>query len=146
MPSFTFVSNLPASGDMARRIRQMDWSGTGVGSPAGWPATLRVALEVALLSRIPSYIAWGPTHLLLYNDAYAAILGSKHPQALGMPFPEVWPEAWEELRPVFQRARGCDPSFARDQRQVVRSDGVSELAYFTHSYVPLFKAPGSVGG
>ena len=146
MPSFTFVSNLPASGDMGRRIREQDWSKTSLGASASWPASLRAAIEIVLLARVPSYVVWGPNHQLLYNDAYAAILGSRHPRALGLPVADVWPESWEELRPAIEQARSGHPSFVRDRRHVVERGGISEAAYFTRSYVPLFEAPGVVGG
>jgi len=36
----------------------------------------------------------------LYNDAYASILGSKHPAALGSPGRKVWPEIWDVIGPM----------------------------------------------
>jgi len=146
MPSFTFVSSLPASGEMGRRIRQADWSKTSVGARAAWPAALRVALEVALLSRIPCYIAWGSAHALFYNDAFAPMLGSKHPQALGMSVPEVWPDAWGDLRRIFEQARACQPFLVRNQHSPTAPDATAGTDFYTSSYVPLFKAPGIVGG
>ncbi len=35
---------------------------------------------------------------LLYNDAYAPGIGSKHPRALGRPAIENWGELWDDLR------------------------------------------------
>ena len=36
---------------------------------------------------------WGPDYIQIYNDAYAPILGAKHPQqAMGKPFRECWHE------------------------------------------------------
>jgi hypothetical protein len=35
---------------------------------------------------------WGEDLVMVYSDAYARILGDKHPGALGRPAGEVWPE------------------------------------------------------
>ena len=35
------------------------------------------------------------------NDAWSPIPGGKHPQALGRPAVEVWPETWDEIGPLF---------------------------------------------
>ena len=53
-----------------------------------------------LASGFPMAIRWGPDLLHIYNDAYRDILGDKHPEAWGKPLAEVWPEVFEEIRPV----------------------------------------------
>jgi len=46
----------------------------------------------------------GPEHTLLYNDAYAEIMGNKHPLALLCHFFKVWDEIREDLSlPNFER-------------------------------------------
>ncbi len=49
-------------------------------------------------SRQPTFVVWGADLIMLYNDSFAPILGSRHPAALGRPFHEVWPESWERYR------------------------------------------------
>jgi signal transduction histidine kinase len=39
---------------------------------------------------------------VLYNDAYAEILGKKHPGALGRPCREVWAESWDRISPMLE--------------------------------------------
>jgi PAS domain S-box-containing protein len=75
---------------LAGLIRTHDWSGTSLGSIERWPQTLRNVVDRMLAARQPMYIAWGPELASLYNDAYIPILGSKHPNALGMPFEQLW--------------------------------------------------------
>ncbi len=53
---------------------------------------------MALDSAFPMFVAWGPDLRFLYNDAYAALIGDKHPAALAEPFQQVWAEIWTELR------------------------------------------------
>ena len=91
-----------AHGEMAQRVRDHDWSATALGSMEGWPLQLRMAVGLMLASRQPVYIAWGPQHVSLYNDGYIPVLGDKHPCALGQPYALVWPEVWEEYRPLLE--------------------------------------------
>src|ERR1700751_2426406 len=91
-------ANLP--GEMARRIRAMDWSATPLGSSEAWPQSLKLSVAIILASGFPMAIRWGPELVLIYNDAYRAILGDKHPSALGQPLSEVWPEIYDQLGPL----------------------------------------------
>ena len=75
------VTNPP--GEMARRIREMDWSTTPLGSSEAWPQALKLSLAMILASNFPMAIRWGSEQVLIYNDAYRPILGDKHPEALG---------------------------------------------------------------
>ena len=80
MTAHVFTS--PA-GEMARRIREMDWSTTPLGSSDAWPQSLKFSIAMILVSGFPMAIRWGPELALIYNDAYRPILGDKHPAALG---------------------------------------------------------------
>ena len=68
--------------EMARRMREVEWAGTPLGPPHRWPAALRTAVGLLLRSQLPMYVAAGPEWALLYNDAYAPMLGARHPQAV----------------------------------------------------------------
>jgi PAS domain-containing protein len=52
-----------------------------------------------LTSRQPMFVWWGDELINLYNDAYKAILGGKHPKVLGQPASEVWQEIWDQVEP-----------------------------------------------
>ncbi|MCR5876608.1 hypothetical protein LRS10_22125 [Phenylobacterium sp. J426] len=94
LPSF-----LLAGGEMAARIRDHDWSSTPLGPLASWPQALKTLVGVMMGSNQPMFIAWGPDRTLLYNTAYAHILASKHPDALGRDFLDVWSEIRADLTP-----------------------------------------------
>src|SRR6186713_3118749 len=83
---------LGGGGEMGARMRALDWSGTALGPVEDWPQSLRSAVSICIGSRFPLVLYWGPRRVVLYNDAYAEILGGKHPWALGRPCPEVWSE------------------------------------------------------
>ena len=45
--------------DMARRMRQFDWSATSIGPSHAWPQSLKTAVRIMLTSRQPIWIGWG---------------------------------------------------------------------------------------
>lgn len=73
-------------------INSFDWNGTALGAQDSWPTNLKVILSLVLNTSLPMIIYWGKTNITLYNDAYAKVIGSKHPALLGRPLMDVWPE------------------------------------------------------
>src|SRR5690606_37475883 len=77
-------------GQAGALLRAIDWNRKPIGPVSGWPQSLRTALSICLSSRHPICIIWGRDRLYLYNDAYAPIVGAKHPWALGESYITVW--------------------------------------------------------
>lgn len=44
-------------------------------------------------------LLWGPSLVLIYNDTYAEMAGTKHPRIFGQQGGEAWGELWEQLGP-----------------------------------------------
>ena len=57
-----------------------------LGPIESWPVSLRSTWRLMEHSKFPMFCAWGDHLSFLYNDAYAPILGAKHPDAFGQPF------------------------------------------------------------
>ncbi len=127
-------------------MRGHDWHTSSLGPPEGWPPSLRTAVDMMLHSSFPMFIAWGPQFAFLFNDAYIPILGERYPCAPGLPFAEVWPEAWPELRPLVERTVAGETVFFEDLELSLLRNGYPERAWFTFSYAPLVDAAGHVGG
>ena len=72
-------------GEMGSRMRAFDWASTALGPVASWPQSLKTCVRIILTSRQPMFVWWGDALINLYNDAYTAILGCKHPEVLGQP-------------------------------------------------------------
>ena len=53
-----------------------------------------------LANRFPQLLWWGPDYIQIYNDAYAPVLGAKHPRAMGIATRDCWTEIWDVLRPL----------------------------------------------
>jgi PAS domain S-box-containing protein len=133
-------------GAMGALMQAFDWSATSLGTAGGWPQSLKTAVSLALRARQPMFIGWGPDFISLYNDGYIAILGAKHPRALGRPMGEVWSEIWDELRPLNEAVlRGESHSFENRPFDLAgrESEGPS---YFSFTYTPLLDDHGRVAG
>ena len=136
--------------DMHARVRNFDWAATSIGPQDKWPESLKLMLNVILDSGFPMSVRWGPDLIVLYNDAYAPLLGDRHPRALGKPLRDVWPEIYAELGTLHEEIlRGDRGSFfAEDHLWRIQRLGVPEDARFTVSYSPIAdsSAPNGIGG
>jgi hypothetical protein len=65
-------------GDMGVRMRAFDWSTTALGPLEQWPQSLRACVGVMLGSGYPMLVCWGPAYMMLYNDPYRPLIGTKH--------------------------------------------------------------------
>ncbi|WP_460206092.1 ATP-binding protein [Scytonema sp. NUACC21] len=135
-------------GEMCALMRSHDWSQTPLGSVEKWPQSLRTTVSILLNSRYPMFTFWGPHLVKLYNDAYRPILGlTKHPQALGRPAPEVWPDIWDAIGPMVDRVIANGESTWSDNLQLfMHRSGYVEETYFTFSYSPIRDETGGIGG
>ena len=127
-------------------IRDRDWTATPLGPVGGWPATLRTTVSNIVNSPVPKVLMWGPAHVMLYNDAYMAIAGSKHPAALGGSVDQVWPEIWDWNRAILERGATGEVVSYRDQPMVLTRDGVAQHYYLDLFYTPVHLDDGTVGG
>jgi PAS domain S-box-containing protein len=130
---------------MAVRIREKDWSSTTLPACKDWPPELTTTLGLILESAFPHYLAWGDDLLSFFNDACEGALGHK-PDALGRPFPEVWPEVWQDLAPLIQAAMAGKASFRENMRLFLDRGAGSEETWWTFSYSPVRDANGRVAG
>ncbi|HEV2453002.1 MAG TPA: ATP-binding protein, partial [Verrucomicrobiae bacterium] len=128
----------PGGGEMGERIRNFDWSRTPLGPIEQWPASLVTSVRIMLASRQPIWIGWGPEFVYLYNDPYQAIIGGRHPSALGKPTREVWPEIWDVIGPMLRTAMGgVEGTYVEEQLLIMQRHGFSEETYYTYSYTPI---------
>jgi PAS domain S-box-containing protein len=123
-----------------------DWRTCPLGHPDTWPPELTTAVGMTLNSAFPMFVAWGPDLRFFYNDAYAVILGAKHPAALAQPFQQIWAEIWTDLVPIIDRALSNKAAFHEDLPLTMTRQGFPELTYFTFSYSPLHDGAGKVAG
>ena len=135
---------LTGGGEMGQRIREYDWSGTSLGPIDQWPQSLRTCMRIMLTSRQPIWIGWGKELIKLYNDPYIAIVGGKHPRALGQPASVVWREIWFNIGPMLKQVMEKDEgTYSESELLIMERNGYPEETYYTFSYTPI---PGDDGG
>src|SRR5262245_47817258 len=134
--------------ELIERSRAREWSCTALGPFENWPLSLKTALKIALNTRYPIWMGWGPDLVFFYNTAYIPLIGKRHEWALGASAREVWKESWEE-----HLGHQADAVLLRgeaswnDQHQLIAyRNGFAEEVYFTYSFSPLPADEGGVGG
>lgn len=132
---------------MASRIKDYPWHNSPLGAATSWSAALNTAIQLCLGSRMCGCIYWGPQHLIMYNDAYASILGTKHPWALGRPAYEVWPEIFDVIGPLLERTYHHKETTGDDDAPIfINRSGYVEEFYCSFSYTPLINSDGEIEG
>ena len=138
---------LAGGGALGALMRNMDWSATTLGPTDTWPQSLRTSVSTCLNCSFPILVWWGPELVKLYNDAYAIILGDKHPYALGTPGQKVWPEIWDTIGPMLGRVMDYgEATPANDLPLLLHRHGYPEQCWFSFSYSPIRDEVGRVVG
>lgn len=136
-----------AAGETAALIRDHDWQATPLGPIRAWPQSLRSALSICLRSEMPSAIFWGQELRFLYNDAWSALLGARHPWALGRPADEVMADIWPVLGSQFRAAYERAEAISRVDTLLVRNlGGATYDSYWSYSMLPVASEDGTIGG
>jgi PAS domain S-box-containing protein len=128
-------------------MRATDWAATPLGAPETWPQSLKTCVRIVLTSRQAMFVWWGDQLINLYNDAYKAIVGGKHPQALGQPASIVWREIWDQVGPRAETAmRRNEGTYDEALLLIMERFGFPEETYYTFSYSPVPNDHGGTGG
>jgi PAS domain S-box-containing protein len=135
-----------ADGEMAQRVREHDWASSPLGPVQQWPVSLRTTVQTVLAHPFTTIVLWGPQLVQVYNDAYRALMGAKHPAGLGRPTRECWPEVWHINAPIYERViQGESLSFEDALYPLARSGDVEDV-WLTLSYSPVRDESGDVAG
>jgi PAS domain S-box-containing protein len=140
---------LQGNEEMARLIREKDWSHTSVGPIESWPNSLLTALGIIVKSKFPMFLFWGPELVGFYNDAYRPSLGNdgKHPNILGMPGQEAWHEIWHIIKPLIDKVLTEETAtWHEDELVPIYRNGQLEEVYWTFSYSPVYNESGKPYG
>jgi PAS domain S-box-containing protein len=140
------VDFLRAGGELGKLIREHDWSRTPLGAPADWPRSLKTATAILLASPVPIVLLWGPGGIMIYNDAYAAFSGVRHPQLLGARVLEGWPEVADFNANVMRVGLAGGTLSFRDQHLVLNRHGHAEDVWVDLGYSPVFDEEGKPAG
>ncbi len=136
-PNDTLAPGLLGKGEMARLIAARDWSATALGPMEHWPAALTATLSLVLSSEPAMAILWGKDGTLLYNEAYAEVCGKRHPDVLGKPVVQSWPEAADFNQNVLDVCLAGGTLAYRGQHLVLLRNGTPEDTWFDLNYSPI---------
>lgn len=136
----------PVTVQAADLLKTVDFSATPLGPPEVWENALNSIVSLMLESRFPMFIAWGGALTFLYNDAYADILGLKHPAAFGSSFRDIWADIWDDISPLITDAMNGIATFSEDLPLVMNRADYEEKSWFTFSYSPVRDENGLVRG
>ncbi|GHA84009.1 PAS domain-containing protein [Cognatilysobacter bugurensis] len=139
---FLFSADTP----MAARCRDYPWATSALGEPNAWDSALKTLVPIILASNQPMFVAWGESRTLIYNDAYADVLGNKHSDALGRDFLEVWHEIRGDLLPIVQDAYAGTPVQMDHIELWMERRGYREETHFSFFYTPVRDERGEIGG
>ncbi|MBD2517322.1 response regulator [Nostoc sp. FACHB-973] len=133
--------------EMGARMRELDWSKNPLGPTERWPQSLKTAVRIMLTSRQPMFVWWGEELINLYNDPYKAIIGGKHPEALGQAASHVWREIWDQIGPRAESAMlKNEGTYDEALLLIMERNGYPEETYYTFSYSPVPNDEGDTGG
>jgi PAS domain S-box-containing protein len=112
-----------------------------------WPDEMRGVVSAALHSAFPICTGWGDEYLQIYNDAYNAIFGAKHPDSFGAPVRDSWSEIWEFVNLALEQVRTTrQPLWFTGMLLPLARAGMPEECYFDFSYSPVLSKDGKVLG
>ena len=128
-------------------MRACDWDATPLGSPVGWPSTLRAVVGVMLTSRFAMWMAWGPELTFLCNDAYLPTVGVKRDWVIGSRSDKVWAEIWPDIGPRIAHVLSTgEATWDEALLLYLERRGFVEETYHTFSYSPLADDAGRNAG
>jgi PAS domain S-box-containing protein len=133
-------------GELRSLGRAFDWAASPLGPVEGWPAALRVVVQMILSSGIPQIVLWGRDLIQIYNDAYAEVIRAKHPAALGRGNLETWPEVAHLNGPIFERVFEGETVTLEDAHYPLQRSGEVENVYLTVSFSPIRDPRGAIVG
>ncbi|MET0961769.1 MAG: PAS domain S-box protein [Noviherbaspirillum sp.] len=130
-------SFLHGAGKIGDIIAAHDWCSTPLGAIPTWPQSLRTTVALILRSPVAMVTMWGEQGVMIYNEAYSLIAGSRHPGLLGANVRQAWPEVPDFNDNVMNVGlSGATLSYV-DQEMILHRSGVPEQVWLTLDYSPI---------
>jgi serine phosphatase RsbU (regulator of sigma subunit)/anti-sigma regulatory factor (Ser/Thr protein kinase) len=141
----------PARPTAAEIVRDFRWENTPLGARESWDPVVAATVDLVLASPMPMAFCFGGSFVLVYNDAYADLIGTLHPAAMGRPAAEAFGELWRSpslgsvIEDVYRNGRPVlEPE---TQLTVVRAQGTRpEQAFFTRGHTVIRDKQGQPAG
>ena len=132
--------------DAAALIARLDWARSPLGEANDWPQSLRTAVDIVVHSPMPMLLLWGSQLTQLYNDGFALLAGNKHPEAMGQPTHETWPELESFTGPVYDAVLSGQVRTFSEQRFVLQRNNRDTEIWLDLTYSPIRDESANVAG
>ncbi|MBN2987064.1 hybrid sensor histidine kinase/response regulator [Pseudomonas lactucae] len=132
--------------EAAALIARLDWAQSPLGEANDWPQSLRTAINIVIDSPMPMLLLWGSQLTQLYNDGFALLAGNKHPEAMGQPAHQTWPELESFTAPIYAAGFGGEARTFSEQRFVLQRDHRDTEIWLDLTYSPVRDESGDVAG
>ena len=132
--------------EAAALIARLDWAQSPLGEANNWPQSLRTAVDIVVHSPMPMLLLWGPQLTQLYNDGFASLAGDKHPQALGQPAHQCWPELESFSAPIYAAVLSGQARTVSAQRFVLQRNDRDTEVWLDLTYSPIRDESNAVAG
>jgi PAS domain S-box-containing protein len=141
------VRSFPSGGgELGALIRQFDWAKTSLGPLDAWPQSLKTVTETLLRSPIPIVLLWGEDGIMIYNDAYSAFAGGRHPKLLGSKVRDGWAEVADFNDNVMKVGLTGGTLAYKDQELTLYRHGRPEQVWMNLDYSPVLNEAGEPAG
>lgn len=132
--------------EAAALIARLDWARSPLGEANDWPQSLRTAVDIVVNSPMPMLLLWGHQLIQLYNDGFARLAGNKHPDAMGQPAHQTWPELESFTAPIYSAVRDGQTRTFSEQRFVLQRNHRDTEIWLDLTYSPIRDESGQVAG
>ncbi|KAG8900968.1 hypothetical protein FRB99_005658 [Tulasnella sp. 403] len=139
-----------AGTQMLEYMRNYPWDTHVLGPMDSWPQSLKTTVGAVMSSPYPWALWWGPDLVLIYNDAYAVMAGTKHPQLFGQHGKIAWAEIWEEIGPLADIVMKDGKSIGYEDDRMffdrLTDKRLPEEVYHSWTWIPVRVEGGKIGG
>jgi PAS domain S-box-containing protein len=108
--------------------------------------SLKTAAGIVLVSPVPIVMLWGHDGIMIYNDAYSAFAGGRHPKLLGSKVREGWPEVADFKDHVMKVGLSGGTLACHDQELTLYRSGVAEQVWMNLDCSPILDESGKPAG
>ncbi|KAI8165799.1 hypothetical protein KHU50_007001 [Colletotrichum sp. SAR 10_65] len=138
-PPLVLPDFMPDQEPFLDMVDSVNWSATPLGPMDRWPSMLHQSYSQILCNSQPTAIYWGPKFTTVYNEAYGEMIGSRHPNLLGRPVTEVFPEITDQLRGMMENPGQSRRASSEEEFCffVEQRDGPPLETYLKWSLVPV---------
>ena len=133
---------LRGGGEAGALIARRDWASTPLGPLRAWPEALKAATAMILHASLPMSILVGEQGIAIYNNAFAKMIGSRHPQALGARSYDTWPNNAALTARAIRSGLGKENLTLRDVELTLDRTGRPEQAWLNLDCSPIVDTDG----